>query len=61
MKHKKSLVVFPFDLLLRIHHKEAKQITADKKQRLKQDDKKKRKDHKSYLCITDCWPGIASL
>lgn len=61
MKHKKSLVVFPFDLLLGIHHKEAKQITADKKQRLKQDDKKKRKDHKSYLCITDCWPGIASL
>lgn len=50
-----------FDLLLGIHHKETKQITADKKQRLKQDDNKKRKDLNSYLCITDCWPGIASL
>lgn len=58
---KKSLVVFPFDLLLGIHHKETKQITADKKHRLKQDDEKKRMDHKSYLCITNCWPGIASL
>lgn len=38
MKHKNLCIIF-FDLLLGIDHKETKQITADKKQRLKQDDK----------------------